>query len=403
MKNKELFIKLQRVSAFGLACVTAGVLFSCKPTTVGTNTPEPTSAITPAPAPTAADTAAPTEQPTEAPTPEPTPEPLSIAFRDIELAREVKYDYFAIPEEVLVLMSEGDRELYRRVAAAYFSYENEVEIPAGMEAHENLWRVIDMYFPLFFADVSDETIVEENGIIRWEYMGSSEEHEKAIADFEERIGELLDPVVESDSFIMQVLTVYKTLTSCIVYNGININGEDPDGPSEYPYVYRHAVNAIMDNTGVCWCFARAYNFLICQLGAESLTVHGLRKGDNAIHEWTVFRYQDEWRYADPTWDLGGNSLYFFGFTRNARTSHGYPDNNVSVLEGNTYRASEYFTVDGTFYKDLYTGKCSGDTYELDHENGLIVFYDISYNIFGEEVTRKLCTFDPETAKYQFFD
>lgn len=409
MKEKKLHYKLKRTFALSLASVfAAGALAACTP--IGSDTtPAPSPENSSVPAPTQSVTAAPSEVPSEAPpeaptpTPEPTPEPLAPAFRDIELPIEVKYDYFAIPEEVLALMTEGDRELYRRVALAFFNYENTVEIPEGMEDHPNLWRVIDMYFPLFFADVSDESIAEDGGVIRWEYKSTAEAHEKTIADFESRIDELLCEVVESDSFIMQVLTVYKTFTSSIEYDGTNINGEEQHGPSDIPYIYRHAVNAIMDKKGVCWCFARAYNFLLCQIGAQSLTVHGLRKGDSAIHEWTVFKYKDEWRYADPTWDIGGNSLYFFGFTIKTREHDGYPEKDVSVLEGKTYRASEYFDVSGKFFSALYNGYCSGNRYELDHENGLIVFYEVTFDLYGETVEIKLCTYDPENAKYEFFD
>ena len=399
MTEKKLQYKFKRTFALSLAAVFAAcALAACKPIgSENTPVPEPENSSVPTQSVTTVPTEVPTEVPT--PTPEPTPEPLAPAFRDIELPVEVKYDYFAIPEAVLVLMSEGDRELYRRVAAAYFSYENEVEIPAGMEEHPNLWRVVDMYFPLFFADVSDESIVEEGGVIRWEYDSTAEEHEETIAAFESRIDELLSEVVESDSFIMQVLTVYKTFTSSIVYNGLDINGVEQHGPSDVPYLYRHSVNAIMDRMGVCWCFARAYNFLLCQIGAESLTVHGLRRGDAAIHEWTVFKYKDEWRYADPTWDIGGSSLYFFGFTIKTRERDGYPEKDVSVLEGKTYRASEYFDVSDKFFNALYNGYCSGDKYELDHENGLIVFYDV----YGGTVESQSSTFDPETAEYRFFN
>lgn len=421
--EKETIMKILKrtLAAAAAALMAAGALAGCKQGTNEDNpahqgevssfkpdstaditaTPIPTADITAAPIPTADITAAPI--PTAEPTPTPEPAGRREAFRNIDLPIEVKYDYFAIPEDVLRLMSEGDMELYRRVALAYFGFENEVEIPAGMEDHPNLWRVIDMYFPLFFADVSDESITENGGFIRWEYTGTAEDHAKTIADFEKKVDELLAPVVQSDSFIMQLLTVYQNFTSGIVYNGIDINGVEQHGPSEVPFVYRHAVDAIMKDTGICWCFARAYNFLICQLGAESLTVHGLRSGDSAIHEWTVFKFKDKWRYADPTWDMGGTRLDFFGFTIQTREHDGYPEKNVSVLEGKTYRASEYFDVSDKFFEPLYTGVCSGDSYELDHENGKIVFCETDYGMFGKQTKRQICMFDPETGKYEYFE
>ncbi len=401
--------KSRRVSALLLAALfAAGSLCACAAGDVnGGFTPDPGKAFeSPRPLPTAAFTASPTEEATAEPTPAvtdaPAPEPaeLEAAFRDIKLPADVKHDYFAIPGELLALMTEGDREMYRRVALAYFSGESEAEIPQGIGEFPNLWRVVDMYFPLFFEDVDDESIAVKHGRIVWEYKGSAKEHEKTIRDFEARVDELLAPVRESDSFIMQVLTLYQHFTSGIVYNGIGLDGVDRNEP---PYLYDHAADAIMRNTGVCWCFARAYNFLLCQIGAKSLTVHGLRRGDGAIHEWTVFRFKDKWRYADPTWDLGGNALNFFGFTCVTREMDGYPEQDVSVLEGHSLRASKYFEVTDTFYKSLYTGMCSGEWYELDHENGQIVFYETDYSIFSQPTPKEHCRFDPETAEYQFFD
>ncbi len=129
----------------------------------------------------------------------------------------------------------------------------------------------------------------------------------------------------------------------------------------------------MDGRGVCWCFARGFNFLICQLGATSLTIHGIREWDDAVHEWVVFRDGSEWRYCDPTWDIGGWSLNYFGFTMRVRDSHGFPRSQITVLEGTKHKASDYFNVSDTFFSPLYSGAVYGDYYEIDHENNCVVF------------------------------
>lgn len=360
---------------------TAALTATPKPTAAPTATPKPTAAPTATPKPTAAPTATPKPTAEPTPTPVPTGNSLSERFRDIVLPINVRYDYFAIPEEILGLMTPGDREMYRRVAVAFFSGDNYVDIPSGMGSFPNLWRVIDMYFPVFFIDVTDTTIQTSGSRITWQYTTSNyEQHLQQIRRFENRVDFLLSPVVQSDTTIMKVLSLFKDFTSRLIYNDSHVI----PGDKTSPHVYRHSVTAMMDNIGVCYGFARGYNFLLCQLGIDSLTVHGLRRGDNAVHEWTVFKWNNEWRYADPSWCRGGKKLTFFGFTIRSREADGYPEADVSVLEGKSLRASQYFDVSGEFFKPLYSGEIAYNVhyvnYRLNRSTGKIEFINASNQI-----------------------
>ena len=335
-------------------------------------TAEPTAlpVLTDEPLPSAAPTAAP--EPTQGLVPHTNAE----AFADVVLPREVRLNYFAIPDAVLALMTDGDIIMYKRVVTAYLAGQTHVDT-AGAGPYPNLWRVVDMYFPLFFADVSDTSISEARGGIDWEYCETDWGHESVIGLFEEHVLDILASVPEDEMMMVRILSAYKVYTSGIVYDGSHTEPNDEASP----YVYRHAVNAILNGTGVCWCFARGFSFILCQLGVESLTVHGLRTGDAAIHEWVCFRDGDEWRYCDPTWDIGGQSLSYFGYTINVREHQGYPERDVSVLEGTAHRASDHFNVSDRFFRPLYSGECWGANYEIDCENNAILFGD--YNDGGE--------------------
>ncbi|MBR6006480.1 MAG: hypothetical protein IK064_02515, partial [Clostridia bacterium] len=335
-----------------------------------------------------------TAEPTAAPA-GPTPEPertASALFGDVVLPAYVRLNYFAIPDGILALMSFDEIEIYKRLVIAYFAGETEIMIPEGTDEYPNLWRVVDMYFPLFYMDISDLNVTETDGKISWTYTDTGKSHEDNIRAFEDKALSYLSSVVESDTVIMKILTVYRDFTACLNYDDTHLD-TNPN-----IYLYRHGVDAIMLGKGVCWCYARGFNFLIAQVGAETLTVHGKRTTDQATHEWVVFKHHDKWYYCDPTWDMGTadwHSLNYFGFTVTIRNHDRFPDETVFVLKGSKYRASEYFPATDRFFQPLYTGQCYGDTYDLDHERGLILFRDRTYS--GGWMT--VIAFDTETGEY----
>lgn len=335
-------------------------------------------------------TEAPTEKPTEAPTEPPYYTPSSRpwkadgVFSEAEKSVETQLDYFAIPDAIFDLISEGDKTMYALVVGAYFRGENEVNIPEGTGEHKNLLRLLDIYCPVFFTDVEDTSITETDGKFGWEYKRGVD-HGEAIAAFEKSVKGYLDASENSGSFIMRALEIYKALTGSIEYDGTN----EVENDETTPYVYRYAKDALMDGHGVCWCFARAYTFLLAQIGAEAFTVHGLRNGDDAIHEWSVFMYEGEWCYADPTWDIGGTTLEYFGFSPESRRFSGYREERVHALELNEKPATELFEISTRHFYPLYTSLCWGEDYRLDKEKQLVVFV----NWRGADIT----AFDPHNG------
>lgn len=348
--------------------------------TINGNTPEPV--VTASPVTEAPATEVPaTDEPavTEVPVTEsPTSRPISDGpFAGAVLPGGVRLNYFAIPQKILDLMTDGDIEMYKRVVTAYFAGETSAEIPEGKGDYPNLWRLVDMYCPVFFADVDDTTVTESKTEIAWSYnTDRGMTHDEVIEAFENTVLGLLENVDMNDPLIVRVLSLYHAYTFTIEYCGDTVIPKDDSSP----YVYRHSVNAILDHTGVCWCFGRSFNFLLCQSGVESATVHGLRSGDRAIHEWTVFFDGEKWRYCDPTWDIGGGTLSYFGFTAVFREFQGYPEADVTVLEGRAHPASEVFGVNDTFFRPLYTCIVCGMDYDLVKEDDRInYFYYSSYD------------------------
>lgn len=376
IKNNAIYLN-KLLCVLLAAAVIAQAFAGCKPKKDG----EDASLTTPKPAET--EVPAETEPPvTPEPTPGPTQTPDPSPFADVVLSREVRLNYFAIPQVILDLMTPADIELYKRVVVACVAGETSVEIPKDLGEYPNLWRVVDMYCPLFFYNVRDDSITETEDTITWKYT-NAEHNDELFERFENNVLSRLSSVREGDSELAKIIAVYKDYTASIEYD---------DTHEGSLYKYRHGVDALRYGRGVCWCFARGFNFLICQLGVESLTVHGLREWDGAIHEWVVFRDGDQWRYCDPTWDIGGYALNYFGFTIKTRNNDGFPEEHVTVLEGTKYLASDYFNVSDTFFKPLYTGQCCGSGYEIDHEGNRILFYDYYDNTLA-------MVFDLSTGEY----
>ncbi len=367
MEHKK--IKIYRIRGTALLSAVLAVLFiitGCTGGKPGTATAAPTGTPNPAEMPTA--------------TPDPRPH-----FAEVKLPFEPTLNYFAAPEAVLEVLTENELQGYPAVVAAYMNYETGVDLPGSKDDYPNLLRLIDMYFPVFFADIYDTTIrfsEGENGCrLEWSYFSSSrEEHNTLFHRFENRVAELLKPSEGAKSRIMQAVAVYQKLTTETEYDF----NEETVGGESVP-VMRHCYDAVTEGLGVCWCFGRSYCFLLCQLGFEALTVHGIAK-DLGLHEWTLFKYNDEWYYADPTWDIGGSSLLYYGFTADRRELNGYMKNAVYYMEGENHLAADKFDVSALTFSAFFTGVCYGDSYELDYEGNAVVFH-VDNGTEGEELIR----------------
>lgn len=174
--------------------------------------------------------------------------------------------------------------------------------------------------------------------------------------------------------------MYQKLTTETEYDF----NEETVGGESVP-VMPHCYDAVTEGLGVCWCFGRSYCFLLCQLGFEALTVHGIAK-DLGLHEWTLFKYNDEWYYADPDMGHRRSSLLYYGFTADRRELNGYMKNAVYYMEGENHLAADKFDVSALTFSAFFTGVCYGDSYELDYEGNAVVFH-VDNGTEGEELIR----------------
>lgn len=264
---------------------------------------------------------------------------------------------YTVPQAALQYLGLRDISLYRRLVDAYMQYETVVPFTADDQPQTAL-ELLYWYCPVFFAD----TALDEN-CIDWVYnevhirytSKNRAEHEKIIKAFENRCLALLGNRTGETAQVAR--EVYRRFTKTLKYDTALLNKTMPrwDEPSYYTEKnprYRETYTALMNGSGVCSSFAKAYAFLLLQCRVETMTIYcdhvsGLK---DKAHEWTMMKLDGKWYFADPTWERNGSDTYF-GVTTAEREQNGYLSRNFCLFFVYDTQFSEKFAVnDNRFMK-----------------------------------------------------
>ena len=264
---------------------------------------------------------------------------------------------YTVPQAALQYLGLRDISLYRRLVDAYMQYETVVPFTADDQPQTAL-ELLYWYCPVFFAD----TALDEN-CIDWVYnevhirytSKNRAEHEKIIKAFENRCLALLGNRTGETAQVAR--EVYRRFTKTLKYDTALLNKTMPrwDEPSYYTEKnprYRETYTALMNGSGVCSSFAKAYAFLLLQCRVETMTIYcdhvsGLK---DKAHEWTMMKLDGKWYFADPTWERNGSDTYF-GVTTAEREKNGYLSRNFCLFFVYDTQFSEKFAVnDNRFMK-----------------------------------------------------
>ena len=244
---------------------------------------------------------------------------------------------YTVPQAALQYLGLRDISLYRRLVDAYMQYETVVPFTADDQPQTAL-ELLYWYCPVFFAD----TALDEN-CIDWVYnevhirytSKNRAEHEKIIKAFENRCLALLGNRTGETAQVAR--EVYRRFTKTLKYDTALLNKTMPrwDEPSYYTEKnprYRETYTALMNGSGVCSSFAKAYAFLLLQCRVETMTIYcdhvsGLK---DKAHEWTMMKLDGKWYFADPTWERNGSDTYF-GVTTAEREQNGYLPRNFCLF------------------------------------------------------------------------
>lgn len=270
---------------------------------------------------------------------------------------EYRIDYSVIPDAIYSMLTEAEIEAYEKIVDAFENYEAEVSIDSDEEI-SHLTQLIDSCFPVFFADVRDGALTVNNKVITWDYTVSKTEHYKLLNEFENIVLSKLDTVSETNmpkaNVLTRMLSLYRDICTKMNYSYSSqdyFKGEIKY-LSEDEYM-NHTYDALGSEQGVCWCYARAYAFLLNHIGVEAFTTSC--DGGIGHHEWTVFSYEGQWFFADPTWDMYG-SLSYFGVTSAERESHGYAYDDMKFFCDCEFELKNSFTIDDIRFRELDTGE-----------------------------------------------
>ncbi len=343
--------------------------------------------------------ALPSQLPTAAPTPTEQSTDSAANTPDPQLSSyDYRIDYSIIPAAIMPELTKADKESYFAIIDAFANYETSVTI-AETDGIQNLTELLDLCFPVFFANVYDSEFHIDESTVEWSYNADKTMHYKLMEDFENIVLDKLYAVNEGDakeaSPLMRMLVLYSQITQDMQYDYPSqdfFHGECELTENEY---MNHTYDALTSERGVCWCYARAYAFLLNHSGIEALTVSC--DGGIGHHEWTMFSYDGSWFFADPTWDMGG-TLSYFGITAKNRESSGYLLKNMKYFAGGTHPVAPDFTIDDARFSELINGTYGWlMSYKLDIANDIIKLKYQSYDGFG---AAKTIEYDLKTCEFK---
>lgn len=369
-----------------LAILLAVVFLIASVACVGSNTPtaSPDPDVMVSPSVTASSVESPL--PTEEPTP--------------KFAYSYGIDYSIIPNAIKPKLTEADLEAYYAVVDAFARYETGISISSEGEIR-NLPELLELCFPVFYADVADDALKINGSSVEWSYSVNENKHFKLIESFEStvlgKLNRVNDDNMADASTLARMLTLYKDMTIAMEYSYDSqsyYNGEIPF-LAENKYM-NHAYDALSSERGVCWCYARAYAFLLNHIGVEAFTTSC--DGGIGHHEWTVFYYDESWFFADPTWDMYGG-LSYFGMTSKNRESSNYKFSDMQYFAGGAYPLCDDFEISDSRFSELVNGTYGMFyDYEIDSVNNRII---IDYADYDDTSVIKKAYFDLETFELEY--
>lgn len=369
-----------------LAILLAMIFLAVNIACVDTNTP------TVSPKPDATDPPSVTSPSDESPSPTGEPSPQNAYSYGI--------DYSIIPNAVKPKLTEADLEAYSAVVDAFKRYETRVTISSEEEI-KNLPELLELCFPVFYADVADDALKINGSTVEWSYSVNEKKHFRLLKNFEntvlEKLGRVSGDNMADAGTLVRMLTLYKDMTVAMEYSyeSQSYYKGEISCLAKDKYM-NHAYDALSSERGVCWCYARAYAFLLNHIGVEAFTTSC--DGGIGHHEWTVFYYDGSWFFADPTWDMGGG-LSYFGMTSKNRESSNYMFSDMQYFAGGAYPLCEDFEINDTRFSELVNGTFGLlFDFDIDVENNRIV---IQYSSYDDTSDTREAYFDLETCELEY--
>ena len=236
--------------------------------------------------------------------------------------------------------------------------EDRFRCPDDAGANWSSGRFATMFFPVAGLYVDAEYV--GNGWAEITYKIPKEEFLAKEREFEEKIVEILNDVLEEDyTDLEKALALYEFMTEYCVYDYEMLAHNEEDEWTDRQSGYR----ALTEKQGICWEIAVLYQFLGLQCGIDMDEVVGAPVDpDQDLHAWDYLCLDGQGYLIDATWGLTTNrkpDLKYFLFTDELREDRdGYRKDSCDVGFEGLYGARKKFSFDADDerYGDLWSGK-----------------------------------------------
>ncbi len=274
-----------------------------------------------------------------------------------------KLDYLTLPARATEVYGAENVALYKSIVQAYLQYKTSVSFNTATQNPHQVLYMLHFHCPVFFADTYIDVDFADYGTdkIRITYTSKSKsEHLQSIKKFEDACKPFLQDLSESDTAAERALICYSRFVKTLRYDH---NLADVDYDTLNPYArenprYKETYNAIVNGTGVCSGFAKAYSFLLGQLGVSAYTIYAGHSTKNEGHAWSMLQLGGKWYFADPTWDAASETdggIHYFGVQTLERVGHGYKVEGYEISDLPMPNFKDFVTVRDLRFQPLWGG------------------------------------------------
>ena len=255
---------------------------------------------------------------------------------------------------------EKRRDVFYNYVDALRAGEDRFKCPDIGSANWACGRLAQFFFPLGYAYADAQ--YSGNGWAEIEYKIPKEEFLEKERDFEDRICEILNDVIEEDyTDLEKALALYEFMTEYCTYD-YEMLAHNRDLDSEW--IDRQSLyRCLMEKQGICWEIACLYQYLLlqCDVDIEESAGEPVVYGED-LHAWNYITLDGQGYLIDATWGLTSDrspDLAYFLFTDERReTRDGYKSESFDIGGYGLYGARKKysFDADDERYSELWFGR-----------------------------------------------
>lgn len=204
-------------------------------------------------------------------------------------------------------LDRNDRLIYRRLYDCIENYETTFDLPFTGISYQHIYRIlmcINYDNPLLFQTPLSFTkwSGNKNDIrsITLSYDFTKEETEYYAKKVKQKAKEILKEADGAETLSEYLLSIHNSILKEATY----------DNSFSDPGVYE-AFGVLVDGTGVCESYSRAFQYLCQCIGVDNILVVGLSTDEP--HMWNMIMLDGDWYHSDLTWDDEDNGFIIYDF------------------------------------------------------------------------------------------